>query len=109
MQPVGGGGIFGRRQRLFLAVNPAMSVAAFDRVGGFRPFALNPFQIGQPGAIDEFIDHARRQQRHAIGRRGRREWQFRLPVIRPCIEFERGRDVGFGENIGMTVDRASKP
>jgi hypothetical protein len=48
-------------------VHPLVAVAAFDRVGRIRPFALYPFEVGQARAIGILVDHAGRQQGDAGG------------------------------------------
>ena len=48
-------------QRPGAAVDAAMNAAPLDGIGGFRPLALHPFEIGEPRAILKLVDHARRQ------------------------------------------------
>ena len=53
---VGGGG-----EAVALFVDNAVKVLAFDRVNAVEEFAAHMFQIEQPGAVHEFIDHPRGQ------------------------------------------------
>ncbi len=60
--------------RHFLAVGPidaAVAEAAFEGVEAVGELALDPFQIGQAGAVGEFVEHPCRDQiRNVLDLRG---------------------------------------
>jgi hypothetical protein len=62
------------------AIDAAMHPAPFDSIGRLRPFPLHPFEIGEPRAILELIDHPRRQVRLIRAERRGREGEFGLLV-----------------------------
>ncbi len=44
-------------------VDAAVAKAALDGIGALLPFALDPFEIGQPRAVLVLVDNPRRQWR----------------------------------------------
>jgi hypothetical protein len=44
-------------------VDPPVLEMPFHGIAGLRPFALHPFEVGEPRAVLVFVDHARRQER----------------------------------------------
>jgi len=71
-----------RRQRRVGLVDAGVNPMALGRVAGLRPFALRPHEIGEPRAIDELVDHPRRNERGLPARRRRREMELELVVGR---------------------------
>lgn len=57
------------RRRQFTAgpIHAAMPETAFDCIGRIRPFPRHPFQPGQAGAMDEFVQHAHGNRENAEG------------------------------------------
>ena len=68
-----------RRQPAAVAVHASVGVAALDRVGRVDPLALHPLQVGEPRAVNVFVEHACRHQWRCGGGDGldRRFAQFR--------------------------------
>jgi hypothetical protein len=54
-------------------IDPAMDAAALEGVSRLRPLPLHPFEIGEPRAILELVDHSRRQIGLVRPQRRRRE------------------------------------
>lgn len=67
-------------------IHAAMRMTAFNRVRGFGPLALHPFQVGQARAVLVFVDHARGQQRHVPGEFG--EGQGKIGLRRGAFGHE---------------------
>ena len=63
-----------RRQRRVGLVDAGVNPMALGRVAGLRPFALRPHEIGEPRAIDELVDHPRRDQRRVADAGGAGRW-----------------------------------
>jgi hypothetical protein len=63
-------------------IDAAMHPASLHRVGRVRPFALHPFEIREPRAILELVDHPRREIRLIRPQRRGREGELGLLVHR---------------------------
>lgn len=50
-------------------VHPAVAERAVHGVGAGREFRLHPFQVGQPWAVDVFVEEADREQEVGVGGR----------------------------------------
>ena len=74
--------LLGFRQGAGAAVDAAMHTTALDGIGRLRPLALHPFEIGEPRAILELVDHARRQIGLVRAQWRRREWKLGLFIHR---------------------------
>jgi hypothetical protein len=64
------------------SINAAMNTAPFHCIGRLGPFTLHPFEIGQPRAILELVDHARRNIRLVRPQRRGRKRKFGLIIHR---------------------------
>jgi len=66
------------RQDVGLGVDVPMLEPPFHGVGGIRPFRVDPHEVGQARAVDEFVDHTHRHQRGVRGEFGKGEREFAL-------------------------------
>src|SRR5438552_11422491 len=70
--------LLGLRQRPGPASGTTMHPAPFDSIGRLRPLPLHPFEISEPRAILELVDHPRGQVGLVGAQRRGREGELRL-------------------------------